>query len=342
MKILDEVGLSFDDVLLVPRKSTIDSRFDGAIDISSRLFCWPSFETSLPLISANMDTVTAGAMAKLMDEKGGLGIVHRFMSPEDQRMELPVRRAIACIGTGNSSRERFQTIDWRTPVGVLIDIAHGHCTAMIDQIKWVKDTCDLPVIAGNVATYQGALDLIAAGADSIKVGVGGGSMCSTRVNTGNGVPQLTAIIEVARAIQEVNRPVSLIADGGIRNAGDIIKCLACGADAVMIGKLLAGTDETPGDTFLGPNGIRYKSYRGMASFSAQKSWKGYASSVEGESMSIPYKGSAATIIDELRAGILSGMSYQDAHSIAELRKNAVFIRMTNNGLIESRPHGLLT
>ena len=343
MNLQKDIGLAFDDVLLVPRRSSIDSRFDGEISLKTKIF--PNLELDLPLISANMDTVTGNSMASSMENAGGLGIVHRFMPIEDQLDELKgLINPIVCIGVGNSSRERLVAISKSMPIppaGVLIDIAHGHCNAMIEQIRWVKREFNYPVIAGNVATWMGAIDLIEAGADCLKVGVGNGAVCTTRINTGNGVPQLTALDFVVSAAKRHRRETTVIADGGIKNAGDVVKCLAVGANAVMIGKLFAGTEEAPGNTILGNNGL-IKMYRGMASDSAQKSWKGYASSVEGEMTYLPFKGSVSKIIQNLKAGILSGMSYQDAHNLDELASNAVFIQMTNNGLTESKPHALFT
>lgn len=192
-------------------------------------------------------------------------------------------------------------------------------------------------------TYEGAYDLINAGVNSIKCGVGPGSVCSTRIHTGNGVPQLTAIMECRRAIDDRvdrNQFVSLIGDGGIRFAGDIVKAIAGGADAVMIGNLFAGTTEAIGETVSTKHGL-VKVYRGMASREAQKSWKGYATSIEGEMMNVPYKGSAMSVLDGLISGLLSGMSYQNARNIKELQENAVFIRQTAAGYRESQPHALL-
>lgn len=350
LKIRNEVGLTFDDVILVPRLSSIDSRFNGEIDLSTNLIPWakPALILKYPIISANMDTVTGGTMAEAMHQYGGLGIVHRFLSVEDHIRELRkiTGPRVACIGVGNSSRERLTWLTHSNLKAVLIDIAHGHCQAMIDQIKWVKDTYpDIRVIAGNVATQEGCIDLINAGADSIKCGVGPGSLCTTRIQTGNGIPQLTAIADCAEVIMSVNRPVSLIADGGIRSSGDIIKALAAGADAVMVGSLLAGTNETPGESqpmsFFGPDG-RGKIYRGMASKAAQKSWKGYTSSIEGESKSVPCRGPVADVLEDLKAGLLSGMSYQNARNISELQAHCEFVRQTYYGHREGLPHGLLS
>jgi IMP dehydrogenase len=355
LKVRNEIGLTFDDVILVPRFSTIDSRFNGEIDLSTRLT--KNISLKIPIISANMDTVTSDRMAQVMYTWGGLGIPHRFMTPNEQRLALEINGPkVVCIGVGHSSRERLDNITMDLSIdAVLIDIAHGHCQAMIDQIKWVKDNYpDIDIIAGNVATQEGCIDLINAGVNSIKCGVGPGSLCTTRIKTGNGVPQLTAIADCAEVIMSVNTPVSLIADGGIRSSGDILKALAAGADAVMVGSLLAGAWETPGDIILSDNSPSpwqnwdprkppgYKLYRGMASESAQKSWKGYVSSIEGEIKRVDCKGPVVNILEDLKAGLLSGMSYQNARNISELQTHCEFVRQTYYGHREGLPHGLLS
>lgn len=336
-------ALSFDDVLLVPHKSSVSSRFNGEIDLSVQLI--PNVTLKYPLISANMDTVTESMMSKKMSELGGLGIIHRFMDPA-QHLEQVFDNSpkILCIGAGKNGIERLIATRRRLKEldGVLIDVAHGHSNSVIEQIKNVKQVRkNLPVIAGNVATYHGAKELIMAGADCIKCGVGPGSLCTTRIQTGCGVPQLTAIMDVVKAAQEADRKVTVIADGGIKNSGDIIKALAVGADAVMIGMLFAGTKEAPGDIIKLPGKPALKVYRGMASKEAQESWKGEASSVEGEMTWINYKGPVAGIFKEIISGMLSGMSYQDAKNLEELRENAEFVKMSSAGLKESLPHGIL-
>lgn len=346
----NDIGLSFDDVLLVPRKSTISSRFSGGIDLSTVIV--PGLGLHYPIISANMDTTTGYELANTLSEAGALGIIHRFLPVESHLQELlntmhQQHPAVLCIGVGKEQfEERFLRIfeynDPKINLGaVLIDIAHGHSDTMLRQIARVQAAApQLPIIAGNVATYEGAMDLLKAGACSIKCGVGPGSVCSTRIQTGNGVPQLTAIMECRRAIDDSGMPASLIADGGIRYGGDIVKALASGANAVMIGNLFAGTEEAIGEFISTRNGM-VKVYRGMASREAQKSWKGYATSIEGEMMNVQYKGSAVAVLNGLVSGILSGMSYQDARNIRELQDNAVFIRQTSAGHRESQPYALL-
>ena len=338
-------GLTFDDVLVIPAKSEVRSRRDPVL--TSRLTKNLNFET--PIISANMDTVTEAEMAIAMDQLGAFGILHRFMSVEEQVAqarrvkESGAKNIGASIGVNTCASDDFKQrskalID--AGVNVLtIDIAHGHSTSMIDTLKWLKDTYSgLQVIAGNIATPEGTFDLIQAGADAIKVGIGPGSMCTTRIITGCGVPQLTAIALCADVASESNVPI--IADGGIRTSGDMVKAFAAGASSVMLGSMLAGTMETPGEI----KGGR-KQYRGMASKSAQVSWRGgvpEGMAAEGESTLVNVKGHVKDVILEMTGGIRSGMSYVNAVSISEIREKARFMEMTAAGAGESRAHGLAT
>lgn len=348
IKIRKEIGLTFDDVQLIPRKSRHKSRFDGSISLATELS--PSMKLTFPIISSNMDTITGLEMASTMHELGGLGIIHRFMDPSVQGSLLASMpkdsHRVACIGVGKEALTRYNRL-FDKCTAVLIDVAHGHSDAVIDQIKRIKDLSPTKtVIAGNVATYSGAFDLIEAGADCIKVGVGPGSLCTTRIQTGCGVPQLTAIMDCAKARDTQIRwchnfrKARIIADGGIRNGGDIMKALAAGADAVMIGGMFAGTNETPGKTYL-EKGSQYKIYRGMASRSAQEDWKGKATSVEGELTRVPCKGSVRNIFKSLVKNMCSSMSYLGATNLHDFRENAEFIRQTPAGYTESCPHGLL-
>jgi len=336
-------GLTFDDVLIVPAKSEVRSRRDPVL--TSRLTKGLNFET--PIISANMDTITEAEMAIAMDQLGGFGILHRFMTVEEQVAqarrvkESGARNVGASIGVNTGATDDFKTrakalID--AGVNVLtIDIAHGHSTSMIETISWLKQTHpDVQVIAGNIATPDGTFDLIQAGADAIKVGIGPGSMCTTRIITGCGVPQLTAIALCAEVASEYNVPV--IADGGIRTSGDMVKAFAAGASSIMVGSMLSGTLETPGEI----KGGR-KQYRGMASKAAQVSWRGgvpEGMAAEGESTLVNIKGHAKDVVLEMTGGIRSGMSYVNAISIAEIREKARFIQMSAAGAAESRAHGV--
>lgn len=332
-------GLTFDDVLIMPKRSDVRSRREPSLN--SRLTRKLSVET--PIISANMDTVTEQDMAIAMHQLGGLGILHRFMSTEQQVAMIQAVKAAgakiisASIGVGEDSKDRAKSVIAAGVNVITIDIAHGHSVQMMETMKWLKDTYPhVEIIAGNLATPEAAKDLIEAGADAIKVGIGPGSMCTTRIITGCGVPQLTAIAlcaEVAEAYQ-----VPVIADGGIRTSGDIVKAFAAGASTVMLGSMLAGTLETPGELKQGR-----KQYRGMASKAAQVSWRGgvpEGMAAEGESTFVNIKGHVKDVILEITGGIRSGMSYINATSVAEIREKADFIEMSNHGSSESRAHGL--
>ncbi len=475
MTIRPEIGLTFDDVLLVPRRSTIHSR----TEVSTGTWLVPGIHLSIPILSANMDTVTETRMAIAMAQLGGIGILHRFMTIDEQAdcvmrvkrseslvVESPLtispevsvkqaRQRMEEVGVGGlmvldeedhllgiitkrdvllapqddipltqvmTPRERLITAhqdetleearrtlfehrieklplvdkedhlaglitaqdiikiqehpeatkDSRgrlcvgAAVGVrpedmeraarcqaagvdilVVDIAHGHSEHVVRMVHSLKQQFpDLPIIAGNVATAQGVKDLVEAGADSVKVGVGSGSICTTRIVTGFGVPQLSAILECAQSARELKVPI--IADGGIRNSGDMTKSLAAGASTVMIGSLLAGTDESPGATVI-REGRRYKIVRGMASLSAnmerKKLQKGELAIEEWEEVvpegveaTVPYKGALEDVIHQLVGGLRSGLSYAGACSIEELWEAAEFIRITPSGMQESHPH----
>lgn len=477
MNIRPEIGLTFDDVLLAPRRSDIRSRKD----VSTHTWLTPEIRLSIPLISANMDTVTETRMAIAIAQFGGVGILHRFMTIQQQAdcvrrvkraesliVESPItiapdvsvdqaRQRMAEVGVGGlvvvdeagrllgmvtqrdvllaprgdapltqvmTPRERLVTaakdetleaarrklyehrieklplVDaddrlaglitvqdifkiqehpnatkdarGRLRVGaavgaraddldragacvkagadvLVVDIAHGHSDHVIDMVRSLKQRFPgTPVIGGNVATAQGVCDLAEAGADAIKVGVGSGSICTTRIVTGFGVPQLTAVAECAQAARGLNVPV--IADGGIRNSGDITKALAAGASTIMVGSLLAGTDESPGAAVI-REGRRYKVVRGMASLTAnidrRKIEKGELSIEEwgevvpeGVEATVPYKGAVVDILHQLVGGLRSGLSYAGAHTIEELWEVAEFVRITGSGMQESRPHNV--
>lgn len=332
-------ALTFDDLLIVPQKSEIRSRRDPSL--RTRLTKNKSID--LPFISANMDTITESGMAIAMNQLGGIGILHRFMSIQDQVAQVHKVRdsgaslIAASIGVVDDFQERAKALVLAGVNVITIDIAHGHSVQMLETMKFLKDTfSDVDLIAGNVATPHAASDLIEAGADAIKVGIGPGSMCTTRIITGCGVPQITAIALCSEVAREKNIPI--IADGGIRTSGDIMKALAAGADSVMLGSMLSGTIETPGEIKGGK-----KQYRGMASKSAQVSWRGgvpEGMAPEGESTLVGVKGTVKDVILELSGGIRSGMSYVNATSVEEISANALFMEMSAHGIAESRAHGL--
>ena len=467
-------GLTFDDVLLVPKYSDITSR--SQTDLSTKLS--RNITLSIPFISANMDTVTEAPMAVTMARAGGIGILHRFLTIQEQAKEvLKVKRAGSVIienpYTINQEKTVQDAIDYAdeqevsgllvvdsnsklvgivtdrdllfekdtshlikdvmtkdvvtakpgitseeakeilhknrieklplvddsgsitglitskditniedypnaskdkkgrplvgAAVGVkgdflerteslldagadvlVVDIAHGHSENAISTVKNIKKAFpDCELIAGNIATAQGAEDLIKAGVDAVKVGVGSGSICITRVITGSGVPQLTAVMDCAKIGRDHGIPI--ISDGGTRTSGDATKALAAGASSVMVGSILGGTDESPG-TVLTKNGKRFKVYRGMASLGASLGRKSKETGsvsfdddlndyvAEGVEAMVPYKGTVTDILKQLTGGVRSGLSYCGAHTIPQMQENAEFIKMSRAGFAESQPH----
>jgi len=476
MKIRPDIGLTFDDVLLVPKRSGIRSR--SAVNTASQLT--REISLAIPIVSANMDTVTEGRMAIAMAQIGGIGIIHRFMPVEKQVEEVRrVKRdesfivekpaTIHSTASIHEARSRMKesgigglvvvdeeahlegmltardlllapdTVDTvnqvmtprnrlvvarqgesleaaqlalhkhrieklplvdpqdrlvglitaqditkiqqhpqatkdakgRLRVGVavgvrsgdvqravacaeagadvlVVDVAHGHSDVVVDMVIALKKLLPgVPIIAGNVATAEGVRDLVAAGAEGVKVGVGAGSICITRLIAGAGVPQLTAILDCAAAARELNVP--LIADGGIHTSGDLTKALAAGASTAMIGSLLAGTDESPGAPVI-RNGRRCKVVRGMASLTANIARKEIEKQgeidpdewekvvPEGVEALVDYQGSVKDVLYQLVGGLRSGMSYAGAATIPEMWENSEFIQITSSGLLESRPH----
>ena len=333
-------ALTFDDILLVPQYSNIQSR--GEIDIGNNLDA--NLQLSLPIIASPMDTVCEGSMANHMSRNGGLGIIHRYNTIDEQVQHVASAKdntnqtVGAAVGVTDDFEERACALKDAGVDVICVDIAHGHHILMKRALVILKDMFgdSIHIMAGNVATKEGVCDLVRWGADSIRVGIGGGSICSTRIQTGHGVPNLAAIMECAQA--ELEHPVPLIADGGIKNPGDIVKALALGADFVMVGSLLAGTIETPGDIIYSSDNSKYKTYRGMASKEAQFDWRGKYSSNEGISTTIPHKGNAKNVLESLKNGIKSGLSYSGCRNIIELQENALFVRQTSSGLAESHTH----
>ena len=327
-------GLAYDDVLLAPQYSTIESRknIDLTHDLDSNT------RLNIPIISSPMDTVTGTKMAQAMNNMGGLGIIHRYNTIEEQSaMVRKVSGLVsAAIGVTGDFEERSTALYDAGARVLCLDIAHGHHVLMERALKTLKDIYgnDVHLMAGNVATLEGFNDLADWGADSIRCGIGGGSICTTRIQTGHGVPGLTTIFKCAQS----DRDAKIIADGGIKNSGDIVKALAAGADFVMLGSLLSGTNEAPGKTFVGPDGGLRKEYRGMASPAAQKNWRGKVSSCEGVASSVLYKGSVEKIVKELERGIRSGLSYSGSYTIKELQAKAEWIHQTSSSTVESSAH----
>ncbi len=342
------LALTYDDVLLVPQRSSIRSR--SQVSVASRLT--RDIRMLTPVIAANMDTVCGWEMAATMAKLGAVGIIHRFLPIEAQ--EAAVRKAFeasaggtigAAIGTDRDMIERALACAHAGATVVVLDIAHGHAEHAIEGVRRLKsEVPHMQVIAGNVATGSGALDLAEAGADAIKVGVGPGGVCTTRLVAGVGVPQLTAVSDAVNA----NCGVPIIADGGIRTSGDIAKALAIGADSVMIGSMFAGTKEAPGEVEQTERGL-FKRVRGMASREAAERRAARAGEIlddeyfehraaEGVEGLVPYRGSVQMVVNELMAGLKSSMSYSNSASLEEFRSNARMVRITGAGLHENHPH----
>jgi len=342
LKSMEKEYFTYDDICLVPQYSTVSSRND--VDLTSG-----KLKLKIPVIAANMDTVTESKMAVAMYQSGGLGILHRFMSFDKLRQEVEIfyknvpnayENLALSVGTNDASYEILDYVLEKSKI-VCIDIAHGHSEQvirLIDKIK-SKNTNSL-VIAGNVATSEGVHDLAIAGADIVKVGVGGGSVCSTRVVTGHGVPQFSAVLECSQEAKKHN--VEIIADGGIKTSGDLAKSFAAGADYAMLGSLFAATEESPGDLII-IDGQQYKCYRGMASLEAQVTIGKEQTKVvpEGVMHYKPYKGSVGMVLYQLAGGLRSALSYSGAHTIPEFKEKARYIRVTSASFIEGKPHGLL-
>ena len=339
-------ALTYDDVLLVPKYSDIESRSE--VNIGNDMDEY--IHLDLPIISSPMDTITESEMAYEMSKYGGLGVIHRYNSVDEQSglirglhntLSTEKKKPNIAFATGITG-DYFERAcaGWENGANIIcLDVAHGHHSMMKRAIEKIKTEfgMKLHIMAGNVATLEGFNDLADWGADSIRCNIGGGSICSTRIQTGHGMPGLQTILDCARS----DRNAKIIADGGIRSGGDIVKAFAAGADFVMVGSLLAGTDETPGEVVsTGPHhlGRKQKVYRGMASKDAQMQWRGRYSSNEGIATYVNYKGSVGDILRDLKNSIASGLSYSGVRSIEELQSVATFVRQTNAGLGESKTH----
>ena len=332
-------SLSFDDVLLVPQYSDIESR-----TVLSTKNSLGDIGLDLPIISSPMDTVTELDMLVAMEMNGGLGIIHRYNSIDDQSKLVKQAKVVevdnvgAAIGVTGDYLERGQALVEAGANVLCVDVAHGHHSMMKTALTNLRKVFgnSVHIMAGNVATGEGACALAEWGAHSVRVGVGGGSICSTRLVSGHGVPTFQTVMDCV----EAGCPIPIIADGGMKTSGDIVKALAAGADFVMLGSMLAGTDQAPGQVFDAGN-KKYKVYRGMASSEAQINWRGKTSTPEGISTTIPYKGDVNTILADLKGGIQSGMSYSGARTINDLQAKARFVQQTTAGQAESFTHILM-
>ncbi len=342
-----KVYLTYDDVLLLPNYSEVTpSKTDTTAKLTDKI------DLGIPIVASPMDTVCEKEMALGIGRLGGYGIIHRNLPVDKQADQLTwvLKQKVNCgaaVGVGPDFQDRVKTLVKAGAKEICVDSAHGHTKHVGEATSWIKNNFkDVEVISGNVATYEGVEYLFKMGADAVKVGMGPGSICTTRIMSGMGVPQLTAVQEAVKAGKKYKKRI--IADGGIKTSGDIVKALAAGADAVMLGSLLAGTDEAPGK-IVNLSGKKFKTYRGMGSTAAMKhgSAERYGQSKtakkfipEGVEGLVEYQGKLEDVIYLLVGGIRSGMAYLGAKNLLELKQKAKFIRITPAAWAESKPHSL--
>ena len=342
-------SLTFDDVTLVPQFSTIlpsEARIETTLSQNLKL--------KVPFLSSAMDTVTESKMAIAIAEAGGIGIIHRNLDIKKQTKEIiKVKKKKlfvgAAVGTNEEDVDRAKSLVANGCDLIVIDTAHGHSKKVLKTLSKLKKIDDtIPFCVGNIATGEAAKKLYDSGADIIKIGIGPGSICTTRMVAGIGVPQISAILEVKNALKK--KKIKIISDGGIKFSGDIAKALAAGADAIMMGSIFAGTDESPGQKFR-IKGKFYKQYRGMGSIGAmssgsanryfQKNYKDKTKFVpEGVEGRVEYKGSVSKIIYQLKGGLRSSMGYIGAQNLGQITRNAKFIKITKAGFYESMVHSV--
>ena len=352
-------ALTYDDIQLVPAYSSIKSRQN----IKLHTMLSRRYGLLNPIVASPMDTVCEFEMAYKMAEMGGVGCIHRFMSIKEQRdiikrlynsingdgfggtivdkwdvmsddwhTEMKLVPIMAAIGVQDEDKKRAKSLVEAGANVLLIDVAHGHHQNVLDMIHWCKENLPehVDIIAGNIATAEAAEHLQTYGADGLRVGIGGGSLCTTRIKTGFGVPNVSSLEEVLKVAE-----VPVMADGGLRESGDIAKALAVGADNVMLGSLLAGTDESPGQIIEKTGGL-YKRYRGSASLETKTTHGQAVRNVEGESTVIPYKGGVKYIVTGLLDGVKSALSYAGAEDLKSYTPQYVVV--TNAGQNEAKPH----
>jgi IMP dehydrogenase len=334
--------LCFDDILMVPQYADIESRSD--INLRMTIGKAETAHTmSLPIIAAPMDTVCESEMAIAMRDNGGLGIIHRYNTLEKQIQEAKKASEKqvafgAAVGARGDYLDRAYQLVLAGASMILIDTANGHSEYTIKAVSDLRKLIGrkIHIMAGNVSTYDGFARLSDAGANSVRVGIGGGSVCTTRIMTGHGIPTLASIMSIKSKIQD-KYPTSIVADGGIRNSGDAVKALAAGADAVMLGSKLAGCEEAPGTIYINENG-KFKTFRGMASREAQQDAFGRVSVAEGVSTMVEYTGKVKNVLDEFRGGIASGCSYTGVNNLKDLYEEAMYVEVTPLSINESKPH----
>lgn len=361
-KVVFPESYTFDDLLLLPGYADF-TRDD--VDLSSKLTT--EITLKLPLISSPMDTVTMAEMAIHLAKNGGLGVIHRNLSIVDQatevtkvkshKLEADLKLAsldkqnrlqvAAAVGIGADMQERVQKLVEAKVDLLIVDSAHGHSKGIIEAVKFIKNAYpNTPIMAGSIATYEGALALIEAGADILRVGIGPGSICTTRIVTGMGVPQLTAVSEVCKAAKPAG--IKVVADGGIKQIGDMSKALAVGADCVMLGSMLAGYDESPGQV-IEINDRKYKTYRGMGSIGAMQAGSNsrYGQGLdpkkmvaEGIEALVPYKGEVDNFLSQIQGGLRGSFFYTGCRNMADFHQKTRFVKLTGAGLKESHPHSV--
>jgi len=342
-------ALTFDDVLLLPKYSeTLPSNTNISLQLTKKI------NLKVPFLTSAMDTVTESTMAIAIAREGGLGIIHRNLNIKNQSKEVNKVKnkkmyVGAAVGTSLEDLERVKSLVSSGVDLIVIDTAHGHSKKVLKILSKIKKIIKkIPVCVGNIATAEAARKLYNAGADIIKVGIGPGSICTTRMVAGIGVPQISAIMEVKKALNKKN--IKIISDGGIKFSGDIAKALAAGADAIMMGSIFAGTDESPGKKFKFKGKI-YKHYRGMGSIGAmsagsanryfQNNFKDKSKFVpEGVEGRVEYKGKVSKIIYQLQGGLRSSMGYIGAKNLKDIYKKAEFIKITKAGFYESMVHSV--
>jgi IMP dehydrogenase len=351
-------ALTYDDILLVPKYSEIETR--SSINLATLVS--RRYGLLRPYVASCMDTVCEYQMAIKMVELGGVGCIHRFMTVDKQceqvskvleyitnnhmyeewgvmyddwHSEIPDIPVMAAVGVSESDIERAQRLVSCGVNIILIDVAHGHHINVKKMIKSLRETLPskVDIIAGNISTEDSAIDLCEWGADGLRVGIGGGSLCTTRIQTGHGVPNITSIIDCVKGSK-----VPVMADGGIRSSGDIAKALSIGSDCVMLGSLLAGTKESPGKIITKGDGLLCKKYRGSASLDTKSTHGQSTKHVEGESTLIPYKGSVDIIIEKLTDGVKSALSYSGSNTIKTFQLKSEVVEITSSGMVESKPH----
>jgi IMP dehydrogenase len=342
-------ALTFDDVLMLPRYSNVlPAETNISLNLTSKIIL------KAPFFSSAMDTVTESRMAIAIAKAGGIGVIHRNLKIKKQSQEIRIVKKKkllvgAAIGTNKEDLERARELISNGTDLIVIDTAHGHSEKVLKTLsKLKKINSSIPICVGNIATGEAAKKLYNSGADIIKVGIGPGSICTTRMVAGIGVPQISAIMEVKKALKKTK--IKIISDGGIKFSGDIAKALAAGADAIMMGSIFAGTDESPGKKYK-VNGKIYKQYRGMGSIGAmssgsanryfQKNFKDKSKFVpEGVEGRVEYKGKISNIIYQLQGGLRSSMGYIGAKKLSEISKKAKFVKITKAGFYESMVHSV--